>query len=188
VAENEPVRRDDVVRSDDPANPNETVELLQRGQARQLREQWATIGTSGGSRDVTPKPPINIYEDSPVASTGSSGVIENQPAARRTDVVREDDEVDADLLALRRGNVSGGGTRQVRGYWTAPRQEQSVVSREKLELEALKASGTWATGSDAAGAVFENEPVRLQGVVRAGDPVDTGPTVERGIAKQLVNR
>jgi hypothetical protein len=183
VAENQPIRRQDVVREDDSLFES-TAELPQRGQARQLRAQWMSMETSSSSpsnlsRDVTPKPMINIYEE---AASSTGGVVENQPAPRRTDVVREDDETPGDADAILRC----GHARDMAGYWTAPKDDsQPLMTRERMELEALRQSGMWASGTDVEGAVFENQPVRLEGVVRSGDVMEDKPPVERGTAKQL---
>lgn len=185
VSQNEPVRRQDVVREDDPAFQTAT-ELPQRGQARQLRAQWTSMGSASSpasqSRDGTPKPPIQLYDESAVAG-GGSGVVENQPAPRRTDVVREDDDTGDEVVLKQRGLA-----RNMVGYWAsgaAGDDAQPKMTRERMELEALRQSGSLGSGTDAAGAVFENEPVRLDGVVRADDPVDERAGIERGVARQL---
>jgi len=181
VAENEPVRRQDVFREDAFESSSE---LPERGKARQLRAQWSSIGMAGSpsvsSRDVTPKPMISLFDE----TSAGSGIIENEPAPRRDDVIREDDETPGDQsMLLRRGHA-----RDMAGYWATPRDDgNQLLSKERLELETLRQSGVWASGTDAEGTVYENVPVRLEGVVRADDRIDETLQIERGAAKNLAS-
>ena len=166
VAESEPVRRADVVREQDKTSVDE---LPARGQTRQVRAQWMTRNTdTAHARSARPQQ-VALYDDD-VRSQPS--VVENEPISRRLDVVREQDDTEADVL-LRRGF-----TRHLAGFWSHPRSEQATAPRETVDLAALR--GTADTG------VRENQPQRLEGVVRADDPGDDDwLNIEHGMTRSL---
>jgi len=152
VAESEPVRRSDVVREQDEPSVDE---LPARGQARQMRAQWMTCSSSGSAERSQPPQPVPLYDDD-VGSQPS--VAENEPVSRRTDVVREEDDTEAEVLLKR------GFARHLAGFWSTARDQDATAQREVVDLAALRGAG------DAG--VVENQPQRLEGVVRAADPAD----------------
>ena len=168
VAESEPVRRPDVVREQDETSVDE---LPARGQTRQMRVQWMTRNSNTVAGRSQPPQPVALFDDD-VGSQPS--VVENQPS-RRTDVVREEDDTEAEVLLKR------GFARHIAGFWSADRDQDVVAPREMVDLAALRGAGD--TG------VVENQPQRLEGVVRADDPVeDESRSIECGLARNLATQ
>ena len=168
MAESEPVRRPDVVREQDEASVDE---LPARGQTRQIRSQWMTRNSDTLSGRSEPPQLVPLFDDD-VCSQPS--VVENQPS-RRTDVVREEDDTEAEILLKR------GFARNLAGFWSAPRDQEVTVPRETVDMAALRGAG------DAG--VVENQPQRLEGVVRADDPVeDESWNIECGLARNLATQ
>jgi len=168
VAESEPVRRSDVVREQDEASVDE---LPTRGQTKQMRAQWMTINND---TVVRPEPPqlVPLFDDD---ASSQPSVVENQPS-RRTDVIREEDDMEAEVLLKR------GFARDLAGFWSAPRdQDVTTVPRETVDMAALRSTGD--------SGVVENQPQRLEGVVRADDPADDESlSIERGLTRSLATQ
>jgi len=168
VAESEPVRRSDVVREQDETNVDE---LPTQGQTRQVRAQWMTRNSDTISGRSAPPQPVALFDED-VSSQPS--VVENQPS-RRTDVVREEDDTEAEVLLKR------GFARDLAGFWSAARDQEGTGPRELVDLAALR--GTGDTG------VVENQPQRREGVVRADDPVeDETQIIESGLTRNLATQ
>jgi len=78
--------------------------------------------------------------------------------------------------------------------WSAAsaKDDSKVVRKKRLEVTEAPLDGDSLTTADPAnvGIIVENEPVRLEGVVRADDPSEfTKPLeVEKGFAKNLASR
>jgi len=104
-------------------------------------------------------------------------VLENEPVERRADVVSAVDAnsgVD-EMIAMRKGYA-----RDLAGFWSAPAADTASADntgpRRPIELPR---------GDEGESAVRENEPQRLEGVVRADDPntqaVDDTATIVKGV-------
>ena len=168
VAESEPVRRPDVVREQDETSVDE---LPARGQTRQICAQWITMNSDSVTGRSQPPQPVALYDDD---VCNQPSVVENQPS-RRIDVVREEDDTEAEVLLKR------GFARDLAGFWSAPREPEVTVPRETVDMAALR-------GASDAGVV-ENQPRRLEGVVRADDPVeDESWNIERGLTRSLATQ
>jgi len=170
VAESEPVRRSDVVREQDDAGVDE---LPTKGQTRQMRAQWMTRTSDTAVGRSEPPQPVSLFDDDVCIQPS---VVENQPTTRRTDVVREEDDVEAEVLLKR------GFARHLAGFWSSPHDQEGTTARETVDLSALRGAG------DAG--VVENQPRRLDGVVRADDPVeDEWMSIDRGgMARSLATQ
>ena len=213
VAENEPVRRSDVVHYDD----TETTEQVQKGLAKNLKEQWITKGSEQYQKE---KKPIVIAE-------GEGTVAENQPVTR-SDVVHSDYVDDKD-------QVQRGITKNLREQWLTKGSEEFRIDKAPIvlaegegtvaenepvrrsdvvhydDLEAVEQvqlgitknlRAQWMTkGSEEyykekapivvaedEGKVAENEPIRRSGVVHSDDICEEGEFVQRGTAKSLLDR
>jgi len=213
VAENEPVRRSDVVHYDD----TETTEKVQKGLAKNLKAQWITKGSEQYQKE---KKPIVIAE-------GEGTVAENQPVTR-SDVVHSDYVDDKD-------QVQRGITKNLREQWLTKGSEEFRIDKAPIvlaegegtvaenkpvrrsdvvhydDLEAVEQvqlgitknlRAQWMTkGSEEyhkkkapivvaedEGKVAENEPIKRSGVVHSDDICEEGEFVQRGTAKSLLNR
>jgi len=162
------MRRSDVVREQDETSVDE---LPTRGQTRQIRTQWMTRNSDTVVGRANPPQLVPLFDD----DAGSQpSVVENQPS-RRTDVIREEDDTEDDVLLKR------GFARDLAGFWSAPRDQNITMLRETVDMAALRGSGD--TG------VVENQPQRLEGVVRADDPVDDeSMSIERGLTRSLATQ
>lgn len=168
MAESEPVRRSDVVREHDETSVDE---LPTRGQTSQMRAQWMTRNSVTIDGRSEPPQLVPLFDD----DAGSQpSVVENQPC-RRTDVVREEDDTEAEVLLKR------GFARDLAGFWSVPRDQDVTTLRETIDLAALRGTGD--------PGVVENQPLRLEGVVRADDPVDDESlSIERGLTRSLATQ
>lgn len=169
VAESEPVRRSDVVREQDETSVDE---LPTRGQTRQMRAQWMTVNNATAAARSEPPQLVPLFDDD---ASSQPSVVENQPS-RRTDVIREEDDTEADVLLKR------GFARDLAGFWSVPRdQDMAAVARETVDMAALRGTGD--------SGVVENQPQRLEGVVRADDPADDESlSIERGLTRNLATQ
>lgn len=168
MAESEPVRRSDVVREQDEASVDE---LPTRGQTRQMRAQWMTRTSDTVTGRSEPPQLVPLYDDD---VCDQPSVVENQPS-RRTDVVREEDETEAEVLLKR------GFARNLAGYFSTAHDQELTVPRETVDLAALRGAGD--------PGVVENQPQRLEGVVRADDPVeDDSWSIECGLTRNLATQ
>jgi len=163
IAENEPVRRTDVVRADDA--PSSEGEQVRRGHAKCLVSEWKT---KGKDEFVTERKIINVAE-------GEGKVLESEPI-RRTDVVREDDPTAEEGEQIQRGS-----TRMLLDQWknigTATRQ---YSSKERTPIVLTETDGR----------VVENEPApRRTDIAREDDPgLAEGEQIQRGMARSLMNQ
>lgn len=216
VFENEPVQLEGVVRSGEYVND---VEALQKGQTKNLLNQWKDKGKEEFKAE---KKPINLAED-------EGRMLENEPV-RRSDVVREEDTDDAkdlpskgqakiltqqwisrkdDFLkeqkpiklfenetepsvvenqpevrmdVLREDDnleeiwLRKGFTKDLAGYWSGPKEEVRAA-RDAIDL-----------GQEKDGVIAENQPTKLEGVIRADDPAEEVLPIEKGRAKTMVSR
>ena len=168
MAESEPVRRSDVVREQDEASVDE---LPTRGQTRQMRAQWMTRTSDTVTGRSEPPQPVPLFDDD---VCGQPSVVENQPS-RRTDVVREEDDTEAEVLLKR------GFARNIAGFFSTAHDQEVALPRETVDLAALRGAGD--------SGVVENQPQRLEGVVRADDPLeDDSWNIERGLARNLATQ
>jgi len=166
--ESEPTRRTDVVREQDETSVDE---LPTRGQTGQIRAQWMTRNSDTVVGRAEPPQLVPLFDDD---TSSQPSVVENQPS-RRTDVIREEDDTEEEVLLKR------GFARDLAGFWSAPRDQSVTTPRETVDMAALR--GTGDTG------VVENEPQRLEGVVRANDSVeDESITIERGLTRSLATQ
>ena len=99
-----------------------------------------------------------------------SSVVENTPV-RREDVVREADPVE-EVTCLKKGFA-----KDLAGFWSSPKGDTCAKHvRQPIELP-----------KDDAPSVVENNPQRLDGVVRSDDAPEDYISVEHGHAKMMVN-
>ena len=150
VAESEPVRRSDIVHSDDLVNSDQ----VQKGIAKNLRAQWIN---KGSEEFRTEKQPIIVAE-------GEGMVSENEPV-RRSDVVHCDETEVAE-------QVQKGITKNLRAQWMTKGSEKFQIKRSPIVVAEDK------------GTVSENEPVRLSDVVHCDD-AENNEQVQQGMAKNL---
>lgn len=97
-------------------------------------------------------------------------VFENQPE-RRQDVLREED-------LLEDGGLKIGLTSNMKNYWVNYKDTEIYARDRPIDLP----------GPEAPTGILENEPIRLEGVVREEDSTDEIAAIEKGKAKNLVNR
>ena len=215
VAENEPVRRSDVVHSDDL----EANEQVQRGITKNLRAQWMTKGSEEYHKE---KLPIVVAED-------EGKVVENEPI-RRSGVVHSDDVCEEGEFVQR------GTTKSLLNRWSNPVASQPTAKRQPIvvaedEGRILESEPTRRTDvvhaddfeaetdvvqkgttrsllsqwkckgteefkterkiiniAEAEGTVAENEPTRRSDVVHADDVLLEQDQVQRGMAKSLMSQ
>jgi len=172
VVENEPsAPRLDVVRGTDDYDPEE--ELPSRGQAQLLRHQWSSITESSNDPPKSKDAKAIVFAEVAAAAELPS-VLENQPTERRADVISGDDGGD-EVLAMRKGYA-----RDLAGFWSAPRGTDTAEGLPRRPIELPR---------DIDSAVKENEPQRLEGVVRADEPAEDEATakIEKGRAKTMAS-
>jgi hypothetical protein len=160
VAENDPVKRSDVVREDD-ASVTDVGEQIQRGTTRMLLNQWKSIGSSQSSKERTP---IIIAE-------ADGRIVENDPV-KRQDVVREEDSGFIEELPVQRGL-----TKSLLQQWKTMGTDETV-RKDKTPVVL----------DEAEGRVLENEPIRRMDVVHSDDYVEDRVQVQRGITKSLLSQ
>jgi len=173
VLENEPSeRRADIVHGADEVDPD--VELPSRGQARLLRQQWSSMTES--SSVSRPKNAKAIVLAEVAAAAERPSVLENEPTERRADVVSGDDGVD-EVIAMKKGFA-----RDLAGFWSAPRGTDTADGTPRRPIELPRAT-------DDDSAVKENEPQRLEGVVRGDDLTadEAAVAIEKGRAKTMAS-
>jgi len=172
VVENQPTtRRSDVVWEQDDSVVDE---LPSTGQAQQIRSQWMTLqsGSSVGGIRLERPQPVSLFDED-VRSQPS--VVENEPTTRRSDVVREEDETEAEVLLKR------GFARHLAGFYSSPHEQVTAGMPQMIDLASLRGAGD--TG------VVENQPQRLEGVARANDPVgDDWSGIEHGLTRCLATQ
>ena len=155
VAENEPVRRSDVVHYDDL----EVDEQVQRGITKNLRAQWMT---KGSEEYRTEKQPIVVAE-------GEGKVAENEPI-RRPDVVHSDDVCDAGEFVQR------GTTKSLLSRWSKPETNERVIERRPVVV------------AEDEGRILESEPTRRTDVVHADDLDVEADVVQKGTTRSLLSQ
>jgi hypothetical protein len=165
VLENEPVRRTDVVREDDPGN--EEGEQIQRGTTRMLLDQWKNIGSNTRQYSSKERTPIVLAE-------ADGAVVENEPAARRTDVAREDDSGMTETEQIQRGM-----TRSLMNQWK---------NMGSADTNGYRKERTPINVNDAEGKVVENEPMRRSDVVREDDENSEEVKIQRGTTRNLLSQ
>jgi len=156
VAENEPIRRPDVVHSDDVCDAGEFV---QRGTTKSLLSRWSKPETN---ERVIERRPVVVAED-------EGRILESEPT-RRTDVVHADDlDVEADV-------VQKGTTRSLLSQWKCKGTEEYKTERKVINV------------AEDEGKIIENEPVRRSDVVHADDAFLEQDQVQRGMTKSLMTQ
>jgi len=159
VAENEPVRRSDVIRCDDDESAGDCVE---RGTTRSLLSQWQCRGADDRPAAAERPAMINVAED-------EGRVVENEPV-RRSDVVRCDEDG-----CPEQDRVQRGLTRSLMTQWSAKGAEEFRAERKPIVL------------AEAEGRVAESEPVRRQDVVHCDDVDSRGDAVATGTTRNLLS-
>jgi len=172
VLENEPSeRRADVVHGTDDVEVD--AELPSRGQAQLLRQQWSSMTESSNtpkSKDATATVLAEVAE-----AAERPTVLENEPSERRADVVSGNDGGD-EVISMKKGYA-----RDLAGFWSAPRGTNAADGGPRRPIELPRSA-------DGDSAVKENEPRRLEGVVRADEPTEDEATViEKGRAKTMAS-
>jgi len=171
VVENEPsAPRPDVVRGTDDAELD--AELPSRGKAQQLRQQWFSLTESSNvprSKDATASVLAEV-----AAAADRPSVLENEPSERRPDVVSSADGGD-EVIAMKKGYA-----RNLAGFWSAPRGTDTADGPPRRPIELPRADV-----DDSA--VKENEPQRLEGVVRADDMTEDELAIEKGRARTMAS-
>jgi hypothetical protein len=146
ILENQPTRRDDVVRETDDCEDRQNTQI-ETGRAKNMKALWAQKQLEDSESSSKPKPAfkLDISGDGPV-------VLENQPVVR-DDVVRGDPV--EEVIPVERGRI-----RNMAGAFVN-REEQPKAPREKIIIER----------HENEDYVIENEPEQLPGdVVRSSDP------------------
>jgi len=157
VVENEPIRRSDVVHSDDI---HKEGEFVQRGTTKSLLSRWSNPTTD---QPVSGRRPVVIAED-------EGRVLESEPT-RRMDVVHADDDCDADIDV-----VQSGTTKSLLTQWKCKGTEEFKTERRVINV------------AEDEGRILENEPVRRSDVVHADDVFLEQDQVQRGMAKSLMTQ
>ncbi|XP_070532593.1 uncharacterized abhydrolase domain-containing protein DDB_G0269086-like isoform X3 [Ptychodera flava] len=157
VSENQPVRRDDVVREDDDDQENRIV----FASARSLRDRWEKGEVETAARIEKQKVEIPARSGDEDEEDTSGHVSENEPV-QRDDVVRESDVYNGDIFS--------SSARSIRDKWEKGEVE-TVARIEKQKVEIPARSGD--EEEDESGHVSENEPVQRDDVVRESDSFDS---------------
>jgi len=152
VAENEPLRRSDVVHSDDVQQ-----DQVQRGIAKSLMTEWSKKGTE---EFIVERKPIILAE-------AEGKVAENEPL-RRCDVVHSDD--------VQQDQVQRGMARSLMTEWSKKGTEEFIVERKPIIL------------AEAEGKVAESEPIRRDDVIHHDDLDTAGESVSKGLTKNLLSQ
>lgn len=138
---------------------DQAQELPSKGQAKILTQQWISRKDDFAKEQK----PVKLFENETEPS-----VVENQPEVRM-DVLREDDNLEE--IWLRKGF-----TKDLAGFWAGPKEEVRAP-RDAIDL-----------GQEADGVIAENEPTRLEGVVRGDDLNEEVLPIEKGRARSMVSK
>jgi len=159
VAENEPVRRSDVIHSDDIC---EEGEFVQRGTTKTLLNRWSSSVPHQPA--TSSRRPIVVAED-------EGRVLESEPT-RRADVVHADDVTDPDAEMVQKGT-----TKSLLSQWKVKGSEEFKSERKVINI------------AEAEGKIAESQPVRRSDVVHADDvSEEADQRVERGMARSLMTQ
>jgi len=218
VLESTPIKRTDVVRSDEYVAEGTEV---QKGTTRNLLDQWKT---KGSEEFKTERRPINLTE-------AEGKVLENEPV-RRTDVVNSDCSLVSDGPGVEKGT-----TKNLLNQWKTKGQEEFKTDRKPIiiaevegqvvenepekRLDVVNSQTSITDGTEvqkgttknllnqwkvkgteefkvekklinlmeAQGQIVENEPVRRTDVVNANNSdAPDGTEVEKGMTKNLLNQ
>jgi len=154
--------------------------------------QWRTRG--GRAATVTEEPPAPPTKDpEPTGPHGKRvGRLQNfrtksQDAGKATEAAK-------DGAAATDGDQPSSGKKALSEKWSAAssKDDGKAVRKKRLEVTEAPADGDGSAETvDPAnvGIIIENEPIRLEGVVRSDDPSEfTKPLeVEKGFAKNLAS-
>ena len=154
VAENEPLRRCDVVHSDDVQQ-----DQVQRGMARSLMTEWSKKGTEEF-----------IVERKPIILAEAEGKVAESEPIRRDDVIHHDD------LDTAGESVSKGLTKNLLSQWTVKGSEEFVAEKKPIVV------------AEVEGQVVENEPTVRTDVVHSDEISTEGETIRRGTTKTLLTQ
>ena len=158
VAENVPIVRDNVVRSDESSFD---LEIVRKGWAKNLTNQWNTGSLSTATKDESQEKKIIINED-------GGCIAENDPSPKREDVVREDQRTE-DQLPLK-------GQTSFLKQQLISRKHDTSVRKEPIKL---------CEDSRDEKIVAENEPLKRDDVAREEDVCEE-IIHKRGFAKSMV--
>jgi hypothetical protein len=161
VLENQPIRRDDVVREEDNA---EEVIAVQRGHIKNIAGAFVP---KEEQRPTGPREMIKIdRSEGPV-------VIENQPEEYADDVVRGGFDTSI--------QVDPGKTKNMVNQWLTKQQEEEMNKQERkpfwlLEMEAAKANA----------GVWENEPEVREDLLKEDmDPLEHQTIIPQGKGQSM---
>jgi len=158
--------------------------------------QWRTRG--GRAATVTEEPPAPAAKDpEPTGPHGKRiGRLQNfRTKSQDAGKGAESGQAAKDGAAVTDGDRSSSDRKSLGERWSAAstKDDGKTVRKKRLEVTDEPIDGDASPEvSDPAnvGIILENEPVRLEGVVRADDPSEfTKPLeVEKGFAKNLASR
>ncbi|XP_077986544.1 uncharacterized protein LOC144440944 isoform X2 [Glandiceps talaboti] len=168
IAENQPVRRDDVVRSDD--TPSENIVF---SSARSLKDRWEKGEVESVANIQKEKVEIPVRDSDDYESEGDQ-VYESKPV-QRDDVVRESDEV--------RGAVLSTNAKSLRDKWERGDVDHIEIKKERIEIPH---SSDENYEGDESGQMSENEPEYRPDLARESDSSDSTPVTAS--AKSLKDR
>jgi len=169
IYESKPSQLEGVIRATD--RPVEGDEI-QRGLTSSLLSQWTRIGVDDSSSKAVDKPAFHLAFD----AAPDAGIFESEPAAVLDGVVRAVDSIHEE-------RIQRGLTKSLLGQWTNIGKDEPQKGRpqngpmKKPTYEVTPGSG-----------VFENEPTRIEGVVRESDATDEVEQIQRGMAKALLSQ
>ncbi|XP_002732692.2 uncharacterized protein LOC144341567 isoform X2 [Saccoglossus kowalevskii] len=149
MVENNPIRRDDVVRESD------TSKQIFSTNTKKLRSMWETGNISNPKQPIKKQLDIDIRSLREQEDAGAH-VVENEPEIR-TDVVREEEE-----------KIVFSSARLLRDRW----EKGDVVKATKIHKQVIDIPVREDT--DADDSVVENNPVQRDDVVRSTDVMEEG--------------
>jgi len=158
--------------------------------------QWRTRG--GRAATVTEEPPPPASKDPEPTGAHARRIARLQKFRTKSqDAGKADDPSQAakDGAPATDGDGPSPGRKTLGEKWSAAsaKDESKTVRKKRLEVTEGPVDGPGSpevTDPANVGIILENEPIRLEGVVRADDPSEfTKPLeVEKGFAKNLASR
>ena len=157
--------------------------------------QWRTRG--GRAATVTEEPPPPAKDPEPAAPHGKRvGRLQNfRTKSQDAGKAPETSQPAKDGAAATDGDRQATEKKTLGEKWSAAstKDDGKMVRKKRLEVTEAPVDGVNSSMTEDpanVGIILENEPVRLEGVVRSDDPSEfTKPLeVEKGFAKNLASR
>jgi len=156
--------------------------------------QWRTRGGRAATVTEEPSPPA-AKDPEPTGPHGKRiGRLQNfRTKSQDAGKAPEPSQPVKDGAATTDGDLPSPGKKTLSEKWSSAstKDDGKAVRKKRLEVTEAPVDGSTETVDPAnVGIILENEPVRLEGVVRSDDPSEfTKPLeVEKGFAKNLASR